>query len=300
MAVKPLRRLSADAGPDLSARMRRMPLHDVPGSFVSPIGRDRSLVIEREGNLLCATGRREVALAYGFVNDGAFIAHFPTMLEALLARLGRAGNSTVRFRLQHGSSRPAVEPVLRNLAFTPKRPWLRFALDLPRRGARVPAHKGVRLRDGGISDLDDVVRLDREAFPDEPMPRDAVRAMIEDGGERVLLAEAAGRPVGAAVYMRREPDVGYLRSLMVEGARRGEGIGTALVHAVAARLAAEGATRLDLRTEEDNFGAIRLYRRLGFRHVGSGRDYERPVSAAAVAAQRRASEGTFVKFGGWR
>jgi ribosomal protein S18 acetylase RimI-like enzyme len=81
---------------------------------------------------------------------------------------------------------------------------------------------------------------------------------------------------------------------------RGRAIGASLTLRVAKALFAEGAPRLDLKTDEDNATAIRLYRSLGFRQEGAGRDYDRPTDPRLIAAMRKASEGTLIRFGGWR
>jgi mycothiol synthase len=83
-------------------------------------------------------------------------------------------------------------------------------------------------------------------------------------------------------------------------AARGKGIGATLTLRTAKTLFAEGAHRLDLRTDDDNANAIRLYTWLGFKHAGAGRDYERPADPKVIEQMRRESEGTFIKFGNWR
>jgi ribosomal protein S18 acetylase RimI-like enzyme len=202
----------------------------------------------------------------------------------------------VHFRLTHSPARTVVEPVLKRLDFTPRKPWLGFSLaagKLP----KAPATKGVAYRDGSVEDIDAVIRLDRECFPDTPMPSALLRRLI--ARDRLLLAMVSGEAVGMAIHAL-EPDRGYLTVLAVADAMRGRGIGAALTLRVAKSLFAEGAPQLDLKTDEDNGGAIRLYRSLGFAQDSAGRDYERPTDPKVIAAMRKASEGTLIRFGGWR
>lgn len=302
MAVRPLRRLDLSANVSLYDRMSRESLHYAWSRFeLDAVERDHpGLVIERAGNTLAAFGGGRASLAYAFVSDGAFSDEFPSMLTALLPKLRRELRAdSVRFRLAHGPSRPAVEPVLRKLSFSAEKPWLSFSLSRETPLPKLGAPKGVQFRDGGIDDVESLIRIDRDAFPDMPIPTPEMRANIEQG-ERVLLATVRGEAVGMALYLPGDPGEGYLHTLAVLDAHRGKGIGAALTARAAKRLFAGGAQRVDLRTDDDNGDAIRLYRSLGFQHVGSGRDYRRPTDEREITRIRKASESTMIRFGGWR
>jgi ribosomal protein S18 acetylase RimI-like enzyme len=222
------------------------------------------------------------------------------MFDALLPRIRKVfGVDTVRFRLTHAPSRPIVEPVLKKLWFAPERAWLGFTLAKKTPLPKLEAIKGVKFREGGIDDLADIVRLDREAFPDTPMPTDAIRKRIEQG-ECVLLATAGGAAAGCALFERIDGGDGYLWVLTVGEAYRGRGIGAALTVRAAKALFAEGAEAVTLRTEEDNAAAIRLYVGLGFRQTTAGCDYTRPTDPRAITRMKQTSRGTLIRFGGWR
>ena len=89
---------------------------------------------------------------------------------------------------------------------------------------------------------------------------------------RILIADAAGSPVGVAALSFAWPlEYGdrsaWLEELYVEPAARGRGIGTCLLRA-ALRVAAEaGAIAVDLEVEADHARAARLYAREGFRSL---------------------------------
>jgi ribosomal protein S18 acetylase RimI-like enzyme len=74
----------------------------------------------------------------------------------------------------------------------------------------------------------------------------------------------AGRDVACGLAVREPPWVG-LFDLATDPERRGEGIGTALVTGLLGWGAAGGAPRAYLQVVAENDGAVRLYRRLGFR-----------------------------------
>ncbi len=81
------------------------------------------------------------------------------------------------------------------------------------------------------------------------------------------MAREFGRDHGG---MEDETSAGefYVDSLAVREDMRGRGIATALLGAAAARCGAMGIPALGLLVDRGNPGAMRLYRRVGFRHVG--------------------------------
>lgn len=259
-----------------------------------------NLIIEDGPNVLAAVSHGDaIVLPYAFESTRAFHEGFARMFERLLPRARKAYlGDTVRFRLTYGPARPQIEPVLRNSAFEPARSWFQFSLAKPAL-AGVKAPRGISIRDGSINDLDLLLDIDHEAFPDTPVTRVGMEEEIAEG-QRVLIAERKAEPVGFALFDQSDTDVGYLRTLAVRESARGIGVGAALSVRVAKVVFGEGATRLDLRTDDDNAAAVRLYTRLGFKHTGSGRDYERPADPRVIEAMRKQSEGTFIKFGGWR
>ena len=78
----------------------------------------------------------------------------------------------------------------------------------------------------------------------------------------------AGRDVACGLAVREAPWVG-LFDLATDPDRRGRGLGTALISGLLAWGAAGSASRGYLQVTADNPGAIRLYRRLGFRDAYS-------------------------------
>ena len=302
MPLRQLRRLEAPTGPSFHAHLSREALsYAWARRNVDPLpSQHPELIVKHDGNLLAAFGGGDVArLAYAYGSDAEFVELFPPMLEQLLPRLRKSlGADTVRFRLALASSRSAVEPVLRKLSFTPQRPWLTFSLD--RRDAKpAAALKGVAFRAGTTDDVARVARLDLAAFPDTPMPESAYRHNLEIG-DQLLVATVGGELAGYVLFSYDGIDEGYLSVLAVEGAHRGRGIGPALTVRVAKWAFARGADHVALRTEEDNAVAIKVYRGLGFKHTGSGNDYDRPTDPRAIAALKKAAEGTLIRFGGWR
>ncbi len=75
--------------------------------------------------------------------------------------------------------------------------------------------------------------------------------------------DAGRRPVGHC-YLSQAPDQHRLLDLTIASEFRGQGLGSAVLERLCATAAAAGVP-LRLSVWQDNTGAIRLYRRLGFR-----------------------------------
>ena len=139
--------------------------------------------------------------------------------------------------------------------------------------------------DGGLGGL-----MLMEAPPAKPYVKDY--DALESGGPAnwakrfdvsnwgFFQAADAGRPVGGAVVAFRCPqchmlagrnDLAVLWDLRVHPARRGEGIGTALLHHAADWAASRGCTQLKIETQNVNVRACRFYAARGCRLVAIDR-----------------------------
>lgn len=300
MALKNPRRISVASSDTLYDEISSHVLSAPWGrGYVEQVASEHlELIVRRGDNIVLAL--ENGGLAYGFESQSAFIDLFPEMMQELLPRVRRALDvDSVRFRLTHNPARPIVEPVLRNLWFTPLRSWLAYSLAKRAALPKLAAIKGFTFRDGGVGDLDEMVRIDRECFPDAPMPAAVIRRALEKG-ERLIIASLGGGVAGYVLYRRIDAEEGYISVLAVGREERGRGLGAALTVRAAKRLFADGVDHVDLKTEDSNGDAIRLYRRLGFRQTTAGRDYSRPVDPRAISRIRKTSEGTLIRFGGWR
>jgi [ribosomal protein S18]-alanine N-acetyltransferase len=258
------------------------------------------LILRRGENILLAQQAGAAKLAYSFESDRAFTELFPDMLDALLPRIRRALRAeSVRFRLSHSPSRPLVEPVVKRLLFQPKREWLQF--DIARGAA--PKHTavtGIRFRAATPADIDAIGKIDVEAFPNQPMPHEAIRSELFESDRSVIVAVSKAGVVGYCSYALPDPRFGYIHYLAVAASGRQRGIGGALTSRALKALFAAGADDVALTTEQNNGPAIRLYRGLGFRQTKAGRDYERPADPRVIERLAKQAQTTMIKFGDWR
>ncbi len=85
----------------------------------------------------------------------------------------------------------------------------------------------------------------------------------------VLIAESDGQVVGIAGLRNETVDRrAMLMHLYINSTHRGQGIGRALIDAMAARAREWNARCIWLETQDVNYGAIRLYKRMGFEWCG--------------------------------
>jgi ribosomal protein S18 acetylase RimI-like enzyme len=137
------------------------------------------------------------------------------------------------------------------------------------------------LRRAGPEDADQVARLlhDFNAEFSEPTPAvevltERVRKLIAAGTIVVLLAGDGPDGLVQFRFMRTvwsDALSVYLEELYVVPARRGEGIGRALLESTLATAREAGADRIDLTTAEADRAARALYESAGFtNHEGGG------------------------------
>jgi amino-acid N-acetyltransferase len=123
------------------------------------------------------------------------------------------------------------------------------------------------------------MRIDRATPADTPAVEALLAAAdlpLEGAGEALQLGVVGRdeRRVVAAAAIERYGEVGLLRSVVVDGALRGTGLGRQIVDAAEALASAEGIHELYLLTET----AIDWFPRLGYQRV------DRQAAAARVGA----------------
>ena len=138
------------------------------------------------------------------------------------------------------------------------------------------------VRRAGLEDAAVVGRLlyDFNREFDEPTPEpsalaERIRQLLKDGDTLVLLA--GDGPDGLAVLRFRAAiwSTGlecYLAELYVTPARRGQGLGRALMEAALREARERGADTMDIGVDEPDLAARHLYESLGFTNRAGGAD----------------------------
>jgi ribosomal protein S18 acetylase RimI-like enzyme len=104
---------------------------------------------------------------------------------------------------------------------------------------------------------------------DEPR---VLRAYLDEG---VLygFVDEAGAPTGAVLVIDQAPGVAELRNVAVAEHRQGRGLGTRMIGAVLAALAARGTVTVHVGTASSGVRQLAFYQRCGFRLTHVERDY---------------------------
>ncbi|MER6674716.1 GNAT family N-acetyltransferase [Streptomyces sp. NPDC000983] len=115
------------------------------------------------------------------------------------------------------------------------------------------------------ADLPELVRVDREAFPDDPYPYFVLRQLYDVHGDRLLVLDDGERLHGYVLFPTvSEGREGRIMSLGVTRDQRGRGHGRRLMLEVLRRMRAEELREVSLTVEPTNAAAIMLYRSIGF------------------------------------
>lgn len=143
----------------------------------------------------------------------------------------------------------------------------------------------VRLRRGGVADLDEVMNIMNAAFSPsygEAWTRSQCSGILPMTGVSLTIAEEGRAPAGFSL-VRRVAEEAELLLLAVDPERQRRGIGQALLDDFVAGALAHGAHRLHLEVRDGN-PAISLYRSAGFVAAGRRRNYYHGPDGAAFDA----------------
>ncbi len=120
------------------------------------------------------------------------------------------------------------------------------------------------------ADLPQVVAIERRAFPTPWSLAMFVLELSKPGG--ICLAALDGEELTGYLICSRYDTVWHLMNVSVDPVRQRQGIATALLSTLIARIG-DPIAQVTLEVRQSNAGAIRLYDRFGFRPAGARRRY---------------------------
>lgn len=152
------------------------------------------------------------------------------------------------------------------------------------------------MRRAQLSDLDAIMRLERETFTDDAWSEDAMRREIESPNgyylvavdEPITASEAATDAPGpallgyAGLLAPSGSEQGDIQTIAVDPASRGMGLGRGLMHALITAARRRHMAEVFLEVRADNPIARALYDSLGFEEIGVRPRYYRNGVDAVV------------------
>lgn len=129
---------------------------------------------------------------------------------------------------------------------------------------------GFRLRRMATDDLEDVLRIERQAFQ-SPWSADLIRRELENEWSTILVARDPARPgaplVGFVIFWVVHDEI-HVLNVAVDPPERRRGIARALLAETLGRAREKGAALATLEVRRGNAPALGLYESLGFQRVG--------------------------------
>ncbi|ABU81760.1 ribosomal protein S18-alanine N-acetyltransferase [Ignicoccus hospitalis] len=130
----------------------------------------------------------------------------------------------------------------------------------------------VRLRNPTPSDAKRIYEIEVSSF-DHPFSFLVILSQVILHGDTSLVAEVNGKVVGYAIAAKEVDKKLHLLNFAVDPQYRGLGIGSALLESLEKLAKKKGLKSIYLEVEEDNYRAMRLYKKMGFVEVGRIRKY---------------------------
>jgi ribosomal-protein-alanine N-acetyltransferase len=155
--------------------------------------------------------------------------------------------------------------------------------------ARHPADLVVRAAE--MADLEAILALENASFETDRLSKRALRRFIAAPSRPLIVARSGSELLGYILIVTRKGGrAARIYSLAVDARHGRRGVGRELLHAGERYARAHGLDALRLEVRYDNFAAIALYAKLGYREFGRHASYyadgaealrfEKPLSAA--------------------
>ena len=130
------------------------------------------------------------------------------------------------------------------------------------------------IRPARASDVDALLAIENAVFLTDRLSRRSFRRLIGRPSAAVLVAEVGGKVAGYCILLFRAGNpVARLYSIATAPDMAGQGLGRALIEAAERAAVERGKHSLRLEVRQDNERALSIYRRAGFRPVGSKPGY---------------------------
>jgi len=133
-----------------------------------------------------------------------------------------------------------------------------------------------KIKKASIEHLDRLYEIEMKCFETEAFTKQQIAYLITDSNSVTLVSRAKGEIVGFIIgktYMDKKPATGQILTIDVSPKHRRKGIGQRLLHEIEKTLKDKGVKICYLEVRENNFVALSLYQKFGYKRVGRLENY---------------------------
>jgi len=133
-----------------------------------------------------------------------------------------------------------------------------------------------KIEKASIGDLDRLCEIELRCFETEAFTKQQIAYLLTDSNSAILASKVKGEIVGFIIgktYMDKKPATGQILTIDVSPEHRRKGIGQRLLQEIEKTLKDKGVKTCCLEVRENNFVALSLYHKFGYKKVGRLENY---------------------------
>ena len=133
-----------------------------------------------------------------------------------------------------------------------------------------------KIEKASIEHLDRLYEIEMKCFETEAFTKQQIAYLITDSNSVILVSRVKGEIVGFIIgktYMDKKPATGQILTIDVSPKHRRKGIGQRLLQEIERTFKDKGVKICYLEVRENNFVALSLYQKFGYKRVGRLENY---------------------------
>lgn len=133
-----------------------------------------------------------------------------------------------------------------------------------------------KIEKASIEHLDRLCEIEMKCFETEAFTKQQIAYLLTDSDSVIFVSKVKGRIVGFIIgktYMDKKPATGQILTIDVSPKHRRKGIGQRLLQEIEKTFKDKGVKTCCLEVRENNFVALSLYEKLGYRKIGRVENY---------------------------
>ena len=133
-----------------------------------------------------------------------------------------------------------------------------------------------KIEKASIEHLDRLCEIEMKCFETEAFTKQQIAYLLTDSNSVILVSRVKGEIVGFIIgktYMDKKTSAGQILTIDVSPKHRRKGIGQRLLQEIEKTFKDKGVKICYLEVRENNFVALSLYQKLGYKRVGRLENY---------------------------